>query len=401
MALNHSSKIITDGLVFYYDANNRKSWNGGPLTNLYWNNGSPFAPWTVGGTNTDITGTYEDDGPIKGAKTYKFNKSGTSNQWNGWEGTYGNIWTGNAGDIWTTSYWYKTAAPAGLTSFGVGSFYLSDWSRAYSSTILSNVNSIIPDGKWHYNYTVTQINEAYTNAITVDGPSWGYSTSSGVLYLNGLQWNKNSYASSPYGYAFGARSNTDSIKDLVGGNTITANSLTYNYDGTGWSFNGTSNYITIPQPSIQVSPNRWTISGWIKPNANQDTFFLTPQSAGVDHFLALTSTGQFRFSITESADVNNRTYYSPAGTVPAGSWTHFSASIDNLTIKLFLNGVQHINQTETIPIANWSGNWIIGQRGNNTFWLNGNISGLSVYNKDLSDSEVKQNFNALRGRYGV
>jgi Concanavalin A-like lectin/glucanases superfamily len=204
----------------------------------------------------------------------------------------------------------------------------------------------------------------------------------------------------PSTYVNGTRSNTEAIKDLVGSNTITTNSLTYNNDGS-FSFNGTSDYITIPQPSIQVSPNRWTISGWIKPNVNQDTFFLTPQSAGVDHFLALTSTGQFRFSITESADVNNRTYYSPAGTVPAGSWTHFSASIDNLTIKLFLNGVQHINQTETIPIANWSGNWIIGQRGNNTFWLNGNISGLSVYNKALSDSEVKQNFNALRGRYGV
>jgi len=57
---------------------------------------------TVSGTNTNITGTAEDDGPIAGAKTWRFEKSGTSNQWNGWESTYGGIWTGSSGDIWTT-----------------------------------------------------------------------------------------------------------------------------------------------------------------------------------------------------------------------------------------------------------------------------------------------------------
>jgi len=36
MALNHSPKIVTDGLVFAYDmANTQKSWKGAPSTNLF------------------------------------------------------------------------------------------------------------------------------------------------------------------------------------------------------------------------------------------------------------------------------------------------------------------------------------------------------------------------------
>jgi hypothetical protein len=33
--------------------------------------------------------------------------------------------------------------------------------------------------------------------------------------------------------------------------------------------------------------------------------------------------------------------------------------------------------------------------------LTGSISQASIYNKALSASEIKQNFNALRGRYGI
>ena len=272
MAVYSGAGSISNGLIFHVDFANRKSWQGAPLTNYHWNSGSPFAPWTVSGTNTDITGTSEDDGPIQGAKTWRFQKSGTSNQWNGWEGTYGNIWTGSSGDIWTTSYWYKTSAPAGNTGFGVGAYYLSDWSRAYNYTVLSDRSTIIADGQWHYNYTVTRFNEAYTNAIIVDGPSWGYSTSAGTLYLNGLQWTKTSYASAPYGYAFGTRSTSQVLSDIAGGNSVTANSLTYGYDGTSYSFNGSSDYLTIPENS-SFNTQTPTVEVWVKTNATTQNGF--------------------------------------------------------------------------------------------------------------------------------
>ena len=204
---------LDSNIVFSYDTGDTSnSYRGEPTTNYQMD----WGPWTVGGINTDVTNTV-DQGPVKGAKTWKFEKTGTSNQWNGWESSYGGIWTGNAGDIWTTSYWYKAVTDAGLGGFQVGAFYKSDWSAPYNCTVLANQNSIIADGQWHYNYTTTQFNENYSNAIIVDGPSWGYSTNPGVLYINGLQWEKKSH---PTPFAYGTRSATQGLLPLVGNSTI-------------------------------------------------------------------------------------------------------------------------------------------------------------------------------------
>jgi hypothetical protein len=35
------------------------------------------------------------------------------------------------------------------------------------------------------------------------------------------------------------------------------------------------------------------------------------------------------------------------------------------------------------------------------YWFQGNIATTQIYNRALSASEVQQNFNALRGRYGI
>jgi hypothetical protein len=38
---------------------------------------------------------------------------------------------------------------------------------------------------------------------------------------------------------------------------------------------------------------------------------------------------------------------------------------------------------------------------NNNYHVNGNIAQVSIYNRALTASEVQQNFNALRGRFGI
>ena len=48
----------------------------------------------------------------------------------------------------------------------------------------------------------------------------------------------------------------------------------------------------------------------------------------------------------------------------------------------------------SIAIGNWSG-------ANNVQRLTGNVSCVQIYNRALSTTEIKQNFNAHRGRYGI
>lgn len=397
----------TSGLIFEYDMGNvLKSFIGGPVTNSQWNGGSEVSPWTVGGTNTDVTGSSEA-GPSLG-KTWKFVKSGTSNQWNGWESTYGGIWTGSAGDVWTTSYWYKTSSPAGLTGFGIGSFYTSDWSRAYNTTILEDRSSIIADGQWHFNYTVVRFNEAYTNAIIADGPSWNYSTSAGTLYINGLQWSKTPYASP---FAQGTRSSTQSIKDLTNRNQITVSGLTYSYDGSSFSFNSAnSSNISVPL-STAFNKLEGTINLWIYPtsyNGGNGYFVNRTDSTpnAVDWLWIGPYSGTFYFRLGDGTtccnnDLTISNFYS---VVPLNAWYNMCFTWKSGgTSAIYINGVLYTSRSiSTIPNTSPASNGTFGLgHSNAATYFDGKMPLAQIYNRQLSSEEVLQNFISLRGRYGI
>jgi hypothetical protein len=185
-------------------------------------------------------------------------------------------------------------------------------------------------------------------------------------------------------------------------NATLLNGVAYSANNLGsLIFDGVDDFININQPAIQFSPNKWTVCFWIKPN-NQTSRFLTPNSNGIDQYLTYNSTLQrIDVSVAQSADVNERTRAGTSNTIPIGVWSYFCISIDNLNIKIYANSILTNEYTETISIGNWSGAWRLGQRGNNTSWYSGEFSNFLVYNRQLSTQEIKQNFEALRRRYGI
>jgi Tfp pilus assembly protein PilE len=188
---NGEFKIVNGSLVYTGSDLNKKSWaveSGIKLDTSVGNLFTGSSPSSSGGSILDVTSTLP--GPVLGSKTWEMTKTGLSSQWNGWEGTYAGLFTGSIGDKWVVSGCYKTVAQAGLNSFWIGGFYTTDWSRLYNTSIVSSNNKIIADGKWHYFYCVTQLNESITNAMIWDGPSWQYSAQAGVLYMNGIEWRK-------------------------------------------------------------------------------------------------------------------------------------------------------------------------------------------------------------------
>lgn len=87
--------------------------------------------------------------------------------------------------------------------------------------------------------------------------------------------------------------------------------------------------------------------------------------------------------------------------ITAGNWFHFSLVFINNTFVGYVNGVQ----VGTAAISNGLTFNRIGDATGyaDTYpaFFKGNVSTLQVYNRALSASEVRQNFNALRGRYGI
>jgi len=390
-------KAVTSGSVFAYDvADTINSYKGEPTTNYQ----IDWSPWTVGGTNTDVTGTSEA-GPVKNAKTWKFQKSGGSDQWNGWESTYGGIWTGNAGDVWTTSYWYKTSAPAGLSGFGVGSFYLSNWSAPYNTTFLGGSTGIIADGQWHYGWATTQFNENYSNAIIVDGPSWGYSNQAGTLYINGLQWEKKSH---PTPFAGFTRSATQGLLPLVSTSTIDLSNMSFDSNAQMY-FDGTNDYVNATSftPNFSSGITMECVAYWTSsPGGSWQRMFDFGNGSNSDNllFCRYGSTDQLWFGIYNGG--SNSYVLSNSGAILFGQYALYTATADGTNFKIYVNGnLIYSEANSTIPVTTTRVNGYIGKSNWPDYYFNGQIPVAKMYNRPLTAGEIKQNYNKYKTRFNL
>jgi hypothetical protein len=83
-------------------------------------------------------------------------------------------------------------------------------------------------------------------------------------------------------------------------------------------------------------------------------------------------------------------------------WTHivFTANVNR--IDLYFNGnLVGSNTNVTGSFGSTSGNFRVGLSPGGAWSTLGNISSVKVYNRALTASEIQQNFNALRGRFGI
>jgi hypothetical protein len=81
-------------------------------------------------------------------------------------------------------------------------------------------------------------------------------------------------------------------------------------------------------------------------------------------------------------------------------YSNLCGTYDGVNIKLYLNGVLVATQAHTGTIGNTGIARISGYDNGNEIW-DGNIGSVMVHNVALNASQVLQNYNALRGRFGL
>jgi hypothetical protein len=82
---------------------------------------------------------------------------------------------------------------------------------------------------------------------------------------------------------------------------------------------------------------------------------------------------------------------------------HYSITYNSATgaTVLYINGELNFNSSVTSR-TNPGGNLMIGKFGeSSTFYFPGELGFAKIYNTALSQEQVKQNFEATRGRYGI
>jgi hypothetical protein len=203
----------------------------------------------------------------------------------------------------------------------------------------------------------------------------------------------------------GTRSNTQALVDLTRQNIITATSLTYNSNNT-FSFSGSANYAIIStfanKPTFAI-----TCEAWIRPTK--------ATLSGTIRGAAISATNSMYLGIIDSTDGGathslhwaNQTsvnrLYSWTGNVPNNGWSHIVGTYDGATTRAYLNGVQVYSeaQTGTIPDATYYIGTYGQGIGDGVHDFHGSISQAKIYNRALTATEVRQNFNANRGRFGI
>ncbi len=104
------------------------------------------------------------------------------------------------------------------------------------------------------------------------------------------------------------------------------------------------------------------------------------------------------FGVTTENGQNSANAY-PVN-IQTNKWVNICGTFDGLNIKLYINGELVGTQPLTGSINSQGIGRISGYDNNAESW-SGAIEQFQAYDRALSANEVKQNYNALKGRYGV
>ena len=208
-----------------------------------------------------------------------------------------------------------------------------------------------------------------------------------------------------------------------GNNGTLTNGPTFSSDGGGSIvFDGVDDYITVPYNSAFEFCNStndlpFSFNVWCYINSLTTSFALfnkgdNGNGSYESYAASILTSGIFRFSLYDGSGPNQSRINSVL-TIPTGSWVNLSGTYTgtggNTGIAFYINGVQQSITTDSIGtytrMRPQSTTLFLGSFGNTgTFKSidsNGRYASFTFYNQALSSSEILQNYNATKGRFGL
>jgi len=178
--------------------------------------------------------------------------------------------------------------------------------------------------------------------------------------------------------------------DIAAGNNGTlVNGPTYSSaNGGSIVFDGVDDYASIPDINFTTS----TIDIWVYINAYGagGTVFIYQSSNGFE--IWSDRAGLIRYNKNSGTNLTS----GPGFTL--NSWNNIVATSDGSVNRLYLNNA-NIGSTNGGIFDNTSGDIRISSYGG--YLINGRCSVLKMYNRALTTSEITQNYNATKTRFGL
>lgn len=390
MACVTGTNIVNDGLVFHFDLENGvKSWKGKPTSNL------AVGKFFDGNVNFTTDETIQDelpDGSIGDVRylnaDYVYDPNRTV--------SIGN-YSLTAGETYTLSFYVKNID---CTGFG-GNLYSPGLGRVIGSIVYPTIYT----DRWTRVVKTFTIPDEGVNPVSMS-PQAFRDGGNGFFKMCWLQLEQGSVATK---YINGIRLDTASIIDISPTrSTITAANLTYRQDDTP-TFDGTNDYMAI-DPLAIPSNSSISLEVWSKVGSVTSSSVLEAKNSAGGRTLNVHLPWGNWIVYFDCGGPNGSTSYDRLTydinymtSIEKTSWHHwcFIKDISSQIMDIYLDG----NKVATsggrtlvpdVSVASRIGSYAYG--GNH---YNGEISQVKIYNKALTDAEVKQNFEATRTRYGI
>jgi hypothetical protein len=205
-------------------------------------------------------------------------------------------------------------------------------------------------------------------------------------------------------YVSGTRSSTASLIDLKRTTDIDVSNVSF--DSTGQpTFDGSNDYITIPGSS-GITSDAKTVEIMFKMNGSYSDFsplaIYANGSSSTNRIWLGLQNNKFRMHGWGTVDPEGTT------TISADEWYVCTFSYDKSTqaMKVYTNGVLETSTTNTQGgvTASSSLNWYLGTipgGWQSVTYSDVDIPIFKLYNRILSDLEVKQNYNAYKNRFDI
>jgi len=180
----------------------------------------------------------------------------------------------------------------------------------------------------------------------------------------------------------------------TGGTLVNGVSFTSSNSGV-FVFDGTNDYINFGNSSA-VQQSSGTLSAWVKASSPGGSFrgIIAKQYAyGLFYADSVLVTYDWNTGTTRSTGLN----------IADGNWKNvvltYQSGVSNGTF-VYLNGVSVL--TTTITVSNQAGgNLFGGAEANASQFASCTASSFNMYNRALTASEVLQNYNTTKKRYGL
>jgi hypothetical protein len=193
--------------------------------------------------------------------------------------------------------------------------------------------------------------------------------------------------------------------DLTGNSTIDLTNVSFDSNAQ-MTFDGTNDYAPLGVVPLAAGASTYTIEAVFRADSTKTQVIWEQNSSGVTQHqracMILLSNGYGGFN-GESNDFHSAVPYS------TGVWYHWIITVDkNLgtnPIKVYVNGTLYAQGDSSAGASNLN----VGTHGaaigyklnSNGEYFDGDIKMTKVYNRILTSSEVRSNFNAIKGRFNI